>query len=100
VRSLIVRTPGTNRVKEDFVGMANYCFSVELMPESLRHGQALKSLLFKKEDPELLTNWRPISLLNTDYKIITKVLLNRVKPVMPTIIHPDQCCFVPAWAFE
>jgi hypothetical protein len=41
-------------LKEDFVEMANYCFSVELMPESMR--QALISLLFKKEDPELLKN--------------------------------------------
>jgi hypothetical protein len=85
-------------LKEDFVEMANYCFSVELMPESMR--QALISLLFKKEDPELLKNWRPISLLNTDYKIITKVLVNRVKPVMPTIIHPDQCCSVPGRSSE
>ena len=76
-------------LKEDFVEMANYCFSVESMR------QALISLLFKKEDPELLKNWRPISHLNTDYKIITKVLVNRVKPVMPMIIHPDQCCSVP-----
>ena len=78
--------------------MANYCFSVELMPEFMH--QALISLLFKKEDPELLKNWRPISLLNTDYKIITKVLVNRVKPVMPTIIHPDQCCSVPGRSSE
>ena len=78
--------------------MANYCFSVELMPESMR--QALILLLFKKEDPELLKNWRPISLLNTDYKIITKVLVNRIKPVMPTIIHPERCCSVPGRASE
>jgi hypothetical protein len=85
-------------LKEDFVEIANYCFSIELMPESIR--QALISLLFKKEDPELLKNWRPISLLNTDYKIITKVLVNRVKPVMPMIIHPDQCCSVPGRSSE
>ena len=56
--------------------------------------------MFKKEDPELLKNWRPISLLNTDYKIITKVLVNRVKPVMPMIIHPDECCSVPERSSE
>ena len=78
--------------------MANYCFSVELMLESMP--QALISLLLKKEDPELLKNWRPISLLNTDYKIITKVLVNRVKPVMPMIIHPDKCCSVPGRSSE
>ena len=68
------------------------------MPEFMR--QALISLLFKKEDPELLKNWRPSSLLNTDYKIITKVLVNRVKTVMPTIIRPDQCCSVPERSSE
>ena len=62
--------------------------------------EASISLLFKKEDPELLKNWRPISLLNTDYKIITKVRVNRVKPVVPSIIHPDQCCSVPGRSSE
>jgi hypothetical protein len=82
--------------KEDFVEMAN-CFSVELMPESMR--QALISLLFKKEDFPI-SQERPIALLNTDDKIITKVLVNRVKPVMPMIIHPDLCCSVPGRSCE
>jgi hypothetical protein len=68
------------------------------MPESLR--QALISLLYKKEDPELLKNWRPISLLNVDYKIITKVLINSMKPMMSTVIDSDQCCAVPGRSSE
>lgn len=38
----------------------------------------------------LLKNWRPISLLNTDYKILTAVLANRIKNVLPSIINSNQ----------
>ena len=40
-------------------------------------------------------NYRPISLLNYDYKLISKVITNRVKNVLEHIIHPDQTCAVP-----
>ena len=37
------------------------------------------TLLFKGKDKNLLKNWRPISLLCTDYKILSKALANRMK---------------------
>ena len=37
-----------------------------------------------------LKNWRPISLLNTDYKILAHVLAQRLQKVLPTIISKDQ----------
>ena len=52
--------------------------------------QGVLSLLFKKGDPENLENWRPISLLNTDYKILTRVLAQRLQKVLPKIINFDQ----------
>ncbi len=68
------------------------------MPESLH--QALISLLYKKDDPELLQNWCPILLLNVDYKIFTKVLVQHIKPLMSVVVHPDQCCAVPGRSNE
>ena len=44
----------------------------------------------KKNDKYLLKNWRPISLLNTDYKILARVLTIRLKSVIDKIIHTDQ----------
>ena len=38
----------------------------------------------------MLKNWRPISLLNTDYKILTHVPANRLKTVITQIINTDQ----------
>lgn len=53
------------------------------------------TLLFKKGDRSCLTNYRPISLLNVDYKILAKVLAGRLKSVIGSVIHPSQAYSVP-----
>ena len=52
--------------------------------------QCVFSLLYKKGDPENMENWRPISLLNIDYKILARVLALRLQKVLPKIISLDQ----------
>ena len=62
---------------------------------SIDQKRGIINLIPKKDkDPRLLKNWRPISLLNTDYKIITKLLANRVKEVLPTVINSDQVAYL------
>ena len=51
---------------------------------------ALIIMLYKKGIREDIRNWRPISLSNTDTKILTKVFAERIKLVLPEIIHKDQ----------
>ena len=52
-------------------------------------------LVFKKSDQKNLKNWRPISLLNVDYKICSKALSSRLSLVLEKIISPDQTFSLP-----
>ena len=50
--------------------------------------------IFKKKDPSDISNYRPITLLNTDYKTLTKVLALQLLEHIPNLIHPDQAGFM------
>ena len=52
------------------------------------------TLLHKGGEREDIKNWRPLTLLNCDYKIISKLLAERLKNVLTKLIHPDQKGFV------
>lgn len=56
--------------------------------------QAVITLLDKGKDRTLLKNWRPISLLNTDYKIASKAIAQRLTKYLHKIIHPNQAGYV------
>ena len=58
---------------------------------SISQRQAVIKLLEKKDrDKRFVKNWRPISLLNVDTKILSKALAAKLKPVLPSIISSNQ----------
>ena len=48
----------------------------------------------KGKDRLFLENWRPISLLNVDVKIMSKVIATKIKNVLPTIVYHNQTGFI------
>ena len=70
--------------------MFNNSFRGQQLPKSTRRGKI--TLIHKKGDTNILKNWRPVSLLNVDYKICSKVLTERLKPHLHNIIHLNQAC--------
>lgn len=66
------------------------------------------TLVPKKDDALVMSDYRPISLLNTSIKILTKVLANRLHLLMPSLVHKNQYGFLKqrtiqdciAWSLE
>uniref|UniRef100_A0A803P400 Reverse transcriptase domain-containing protein n=1 Tax=Cannabis sativa TaxID=3483 RepID=A0A803P400_CANSA len=52
-------------------------------------------LIPKRSHPQQITDYRPISLCSTLYKVISRVLVNRLKPILSRIISPTQSAFLP-----
>ena len=67
----------------------NYGFVKGELSISQRQG-IIRLIPKKKKNLSLLKNWRPISLLNVDYKIATKALALRLKKVLPSIVSDVQ----------
>jgi hypothetical protein len=55
---------------------------------------SILTLLIKKGDHLNPDNYRPISLLNVDLKILSYVLTQRLKNLLPKIINEDQTVYV------
>ena len=52
-------------------------------------------LIPKLKEPKLITQYTPISLCNVIYKIVSKVLVNRFKTILPSCISESQSVFAP-----
>ena len=78
---------------QDLVDRFNASYRAGEMAPSQRRGVIT---LIPKEDSDLstLANWRPITLLNIDYKIASKAITKRLEKVLALLINPDQTGFI------
>ena len=99
------KTPGTDGLPAEFYKVFWKDISPFLIPAlnfalesghlSVTQRRGVIKLIPKKDaEPYFIKNWRPITLLNTDYKIVAKTIANRIKLVLPSLINHDQTGFL------
>ena len=81
-----------NEIGQFLVDVYNECFQKGELPLSMR--KSVITLIFKKGDRTDILNYRPISLTNTDYRILASVLSARLQTVETDIISPDQVAYI------
>ena len=80
-------------IKEEFLKVINFSISNFVMSKDSNSG--VIKLIPKSGNPCDISNWRPITMLNVDYKIMAKILVNRIKPLLDSFISREQFCAIP-----
>ncbi|KAM9999677.1 hypothetical protein ACTFIZ_008128 [Dictyostelium cf. discoideum] len=82
-----------NQIMPILIKLFNHFWNNEI-PTEFKQGIII--IIFKnKGDPNHLDNYRPITLLNVDYKIYSKIINNRIIKFLEKVISPYQTGFVP-----
>ena len=99
------KTPGTDGLPAEFykvfwkdisailIRALNYAYETGQLSVTQRRG-IIKLIPKKDAEPFFIKNWRPLTLLNCDYKIAAKSIANRLKPSLPNLINYDQTGFI------
>ena len=81
-------------IKQFFLSSANYSFKIGSLATSQKLG-ILVLLPKGQKDKRFMKNWRPITLLNSYYKIISGCLAERIKPNLDKVVNESQKGYVP-----
>ena len=82
-----------SNISDHLLNALNYAYHKGQLSVSQKRG-VIKLIPKKDAEPYYVKNWRPITLLNCDYKIAAKAIANRLKNVIPKIINNDQTGFL------
>ncbi|XP_019179708.1 PREDICTED: uncharacterized protein LOC109174921 [Ipomoea nil] len=82
-----------DNVGEDVSKFIVNCLNSGSLPEGLNDTNVV--LIPKKDVPETVADMRPIALSNVLYRIMAKVIANRMKPLMGNLISEAQSAFIP-----
>ncbi|KAF8413392.1 hypothetical protein HHK36_001373 [Tetracentron sinense] len=80
-------------VSGNIVDLVKLAFESGVIPEGLNH--SLITLIPKVPNPKTINQFRSISLCNVSMKVISKVLMNRLRPLLPKLIALTQSSFIP-----
>ena len=80
-------------ISEPLLKALNYGFEIGQLSVSQRRG-IIKLIPKKSEELYYIRNWRPLTLLNCDYKIAAKAIANRLKAHLSKLINNDQSGFI------
>lgn len=61
----------------------------------IKMNETLLCLIPKTDHPEVMSQFRPISLCNVVVKTITRIIVNRIRPLLRDLIPPTQSSFIP-----
>jgi len=78
-------------VKNDMLDIINNMHMEGSVSDVQKHGHII--CLPKTGDPASPENYRPLTILNTDYKLLTRIIVNRLRPWMKDILHHNQYCW-------
>ena len=99
------KTPGSNGLPAEFyktiwkelssllINVLNSAYDTGTLSITQRRG-IIKLIPRKDSEPHFIKNWRPLSLLNCDYKIAAKAIANRIKFVISKLISNNQTGFI------
>ena len=79
-------------IKNDLIGVVQAFFNGQMIPKQFSHSFIV--FLPKVNNPNKMTEFRPISLSNFTSKIISKIVSNRLSPILLSLISPNQSGFV------
>lgn len=93
-------------IKHDFYKLCDEFYHGNICLRSIN--SSFITLIPKVDGPVNVNDYRPISLLNSSVKILTKLLANRLQPVITNVVHKNQYGFIKArsiqdclaWSFE
>lgn len=84
-----------NKINVLVTDSLNYAFNIE-GKLSVSQRKAVITLMHKGKDlsREKITNYRPLSLTNVDYKIGAKCLATRLQSIISSVVHTDQTAYI------
>jgi len=80
-------------VSRSFLNFINSALDSGSVPTTLLEAHMI--LIPKEQNPDSINKFRPITLLNVAYKVLTKLIVNRSRPLLKDLVGPFQTSFIP-----